>query len=204
VVALLTRMDAPIGYAVGNANETIEAIDVLRGMAPDDTTECTLALGAEMLVLGGKAKDTTTARALMDAAIKDGSALRTLEKMIAAQHGDPRVVTDRERFPKAPVTYPVAPMRSGYVTGIDSHEIGLCAVQMGAGRTRADQAVDPAVGIDIVKKPGARVGDGDYVAFLRTQTKAQADAVYDRVQNAFKIGDQQIEQLPLVIDRITA
>ena len=203
VVALLTRMDAPIGYAVGNANETIEAIDVLRAMAPEDTTECTLALGAEMLVLGGKAKDTAAARALMDAAIKDGSALRTLEKMIAAQHGDPRVVMDRELFPKAPVTYPVAPIRAGYVTGIDSHEIGLCAVQMGAGRTRAEQAVDPAVGIEIVKKPGARVGEGDYVALLRTRTKAQADAIYDRVQNAFEIGDEQIEPLPLVIDRIT-
>ena len=204
VVALLTRMDAPIGYAVGNANETIEAIDVLRGMAPEDTTECTFALGAEMLVMGGKAKDVTAARALMAAAIKDGSALRTLERMITAQHGDARVVTDRSLFPQAPVTYPVAPIRSGYVTAIDSHEIGLCAVQMGAGRTRADQAVDPAVGIDIVKKPGARAGDGDYVALLRTRTKAQADAVYDRVQNAFKIGDHEVEQLPLVIDRITA
>jgi pyrimidine-nucleoside phosphorylase len=204
VVALLTRMDAPIGYAVGNANETIEAIDVLHGTAPDDTTECTLALGAEMLVLGGKATDVKAARALMDSAIKSGAALRTLEKMIAAQYGDPRVVMDRSLFPQAPVSYPVAPLKSGYVMEIDSHEIGLCAVQMGAGRTRAEQAVDPAVGIDIVKKPGARVGEGDYVAILRTRTKAQADAVYDRVQNAFKMGDQQVEPKPLVIDRITA
>ncbi len=203
VVALLTRMDAPIGRAVGNANETIEAIDVLYGTAPDDTTECTLALGAEMLVLGGKAKDTTAARALMNAAIKDGSALRTLSKMISAQHGDPKVVTDRSLFPQASVTSPVAPVRTGYVTEIDSHEIGLCAVQMGAGRTRAEQAVDPAVGIDIVKKPGARIDSGDYVAVLHTRTQAQADAIYDRVQNAFKIGDEQIQPLPLVIDRIT-
>ena len=204
VVALLTRMDTPIGYAVGNANETIEAIDVLAGNGPEDTTELTLALGAEMLVLGGKAADIKTARALLTAAIKDGSASRTLEKMIAAQYGNPKVVTDRTLFAKAPFSYPVAPIRTGYVTEIDSHEIGLCGVAMGAGRTRAEQAVDPAVGIDIVKKPGARVGEGDYVAFLRARTKAQADAVYDRVQNAFKVGPEQVEPKPLVIDRITA
>ena len=136
VVALLTDMDAPLGLMVGNALETREAIDVLHGGGPTDLVECTLALGAEMLMLGGVATTTDDARAQLAKAIADGRAAEVMERMIAAQHGDHRVVRDLSLLPVAELQVEVRASRSGVVTAIDPLEIGLSAVSMGAGRTR--------------------------------------------------------------------
>jgi pyrimidine-nucleoside phosphorylase len=205
VVALLTRMDAPLGRAIGNANETHEAIDVLFGRAPADLTECTMALGAEMLVMGGKAHTPDEARTLLDAAIKSGNAAGVLEKMIEAQHGDPRVVQDPVRFlPKAERCVQVLAPRAGFVTGIDALSLGLAGVAMGAGRTRTDQAVDHAVGIHLHKKPGEAVAAQEPVADLWLRPDQDASGLVERVQGAYTFGDVAPEILPLVVRRTTA
>jgi pyrimidine-nucleoside phosphorylase len=154
VVALLTDMSAPLGRAVGNAIETREAIDVLCGEGPEDLVECTLALGAEMLVLGGAAASTADARQKLQAAISSGAGARTFERMIEAQGGNPRVVEDPTLLPRAPEAVLVPAGADGFVAAIDPLEIGLAAVAMGAGRTRADQRVDHAVGIEILAPRG--------------------------------------------------
>jgi pyrimidine-nucleoside phosphorylase len=201
VVALLTRMDAPLGRAIGNANETREAIDVLFGRGPEDVTECTLALGAEMLVLGGAAGDLDAARAKLLGAVADGSAARAFERMIEAQGGDPRVVAEPSRMEIAPVTLEVRAERSGFVTGIDALELGLAGVEMGAGRTRADQAVDHGVGIDLAKKPGDAVSAGDVLATVTARSREGAPLA--RIAGAFELGDAPPAPLPLVIGRVT-
>jgi pyrimidine-nucleoside phosphorylase len=187
VVALLTDMDAPLGVAVGNANETREAIDVLQGGGPADIVECTLALGAEMLVLGGKAASTDEGRAALRGAIASGQGARVFERMIEAQGGDPRVVADPSRLKVAPVEVVVAAERGGVVTGIDALAVGLAAVAMGAGRTRADAKVDHAVGISVVAKPGAEVGKGDALARLHVHRAEDAAAIAERVRGAFTV-----------------
>ncbi len=202
VVGLLTDMDTPLGSAVGNANETREALDVLNGGGPDDLVECTFALGAEMLMLGQKAKTADEARTAMKAAIASGRAARLMEKMIEAQHGDPRVVADRSRLVLAPVEVAVKATRSGFVTGVDALAIGLAGVAMGAGRTRTDQAVDPAVGIRIDAKPGRAVKAGDTLAVLQVRRASDADAVLARVADAFSVGDEKPHAGPLVIERV--
>ncbi len=169
VVALLTRMDAPLGNTIGNANETREAIDVLHGGGPVDLVECTLALGSEMLQLGGVAKDDATARAQLKKAIASGSAARVMERLIAAHGGDARVVGDTKRLVMAPVVTEIKAESGGHVSAIDALELGLSAVSMGAGRTRADQRVDPGVGIELKKKPGDAVGSGDVLALVYTR-----------------------------------
>jgi pyrimidine-nucleoside phosphorylase len=136
VVALLTSMQSPLGRCVGNALEIREAIDVLRGQGPPDLVACTLALGREMLLLGRVAKTPREADAKLARAIGDGSAARTMERIIAAQGGDPRVVSDARLLPSAPLTTDVLASRRGFVTGIDALEIGLSAAAMGAGRLR--------------------------------------------------------------------
>ena len=201
VVAVLTRMDAPLGSAVGNANETREALEVLHGKGPEDLVECTLVLGAEMLVLGKKAKDLDEARTQLKAAIASGKAVTVMEKMVAAQGGDASVVTNPEKLAVAKHVVEVKATASGFVTGIDALAVGLAGVAMGAGRTRADQKVDPLVGIAIDRKPGEKVERGDVVA--RLFVHKAADDLAARVAGAFSYGDEAPEQGALVVDRIT-
>jgi pyrimidine-nucleoside phosphorylase len=199
VVALLTRMDAPLGNTIGNANETREAIDVLHGKGPADLVECTLALGSEMLQLGGVAKDDATARAQLLKAIEDGSAAHVMERLIAAHGGDARVVGDTKRLVMAPVVTEIKAESRGHVSAIDALELGLSAVSMGAGRTRADQRVDPGVGIELKKKPGDAVETGDVLALVYTREGSSAPEA--RIRAAFAIGAAPAPA-PLVIDRI--
>ena len=204
VVAVLTRMDAPLGRAVGNANETREALEVLHGRGPADLVECTLVLGAEMLVLGGRAKDAAEATTMLRAAIANGSAIRVMEKMVAAQGGDASVVADPAKLALAREVVEVKAARSGFVTDIDALAIGLAAVAMGAGRTRADQKVDPGVGIEIDRKPGEAVNGGDVVARLFVRDRSVGLELAERVVRAFEIGDAAPPSEPLVVGRITA
>ncbi len=202
VVALLTRMDAPLGLAIGNANETREAILVLSGAGPADLVECTIALGVEMLLMGNAAKTAAEARGKLADAIRSGAAARVMERLIEAHGGDPRVVGDTSLLAVAPLAIEVRADRSGYVTGIDALELGLSAIALGAGRTRADQAVDHGVGIDLRKKPGDAVTAGEVLAVVRARSESRAPI--ERVQAAFTLGEERPTDLPLVIGRIDA
>jgi pyrimidine-nucleoside phosphorylase len=204
VVAVLTRMDAPLGRAVGNANETREALEVLHGRGPADLVECTLVLGAEMLVLGGKAREVAEGRAMLERAITNGDAIRVMEKMVAAQGGDATVVAAPQKLALVPDVALVRAPRSGFVEAIDALAVGLTGVAMGAGRTRADQAVDPAVGIMLEKKPGDRVSSGDVVATLHVRDGANADAYAERIASAYHYADDDPPPGPLVVARLTA
>ncbi len=201
VVALLTDMSAPLGRTVGNALETREAIEVLHGRGPADLVECTLALGVEMLRLGGVATHEADARAQLGAAISSGGAASVMERMIQAQGGDPSVVSDLARLPRAPHQIPVTASEDGVVAEIDPLEIGLVAVAMGAGRTRADQAVDPVVGLELEVARGDRVAKGQPLAVLHVRSREQAEAVRERVAKAFRVGERK-DVPPLVLARI--
>lgn len=203
VVGLLTDMESPLGRAVGNAVETREALDVLAGGGPADLVECTLSLGAEMLVLGGVAASDTDARAQLARAIASGAASATAEKMIRAQGGDPGVVADRSRLEVAGEELVVQAPREGFVTRADALAIGLAAVAMGAGRTRADQAVDHAVGILVEAKPGDRVARGQPLARVLVRSRDGASqAIAARVAGAFDVGEAAPPHRPLLLGRI--
>jgi len=202
VVALLTRMEEPLGRTVGNALEAREAIDLLFGRAPADLVECTEALAAEMIVLGGKADNRERALTMVRDSIQSGRAAARMQKLIEAQGGDPRVVEDTALLPQAPRVETVKAARAGWVSGIDALEVGLCAVALGAGRTRADQAVDPAVGIVIAAPYGSRVEQGSTLAELHVRSKEQADAIQARMQAAFKVDTTAPVSKSLVLERI--
>lgn len=202
VVACLTDMSAPLGIAVGNANETREALEVLHGRGPEDIVECTFLLGAEMLVLGGKSADSKDARAKLQKAISSGDAVRVMEKMVTAQHGDAKVVADPSLLKVAKETVSVKAERDGFVREVDALEIGLAGVAMGAGRTRADQKVDPLVGISVLAKPGKKVSRGEELAQLHVHKTSDADEISSRVRAAFSIGDSAPVARSLLIDRV--
>lgn len=202
VVAVLTRMDAPLGLEVGNANETAEALMVLHGKGPDDLVQCTRVLAREMLLLGGVAKSASEADERLDRAIASGDAVRTMERMVEAQGGDARVVATPSLLALAPQKVHVLSPRAGFVTDIDALAVGLAGVAMGAGRTRADQAVDPGVGITLAKKPGDAVSAGEPLATLHLRDGQDQAALIERIRSAFVVGDAAPTARPLVVGRI--
>jgi pyrimidine-nucleoside phosphorylase len=203
VVALLTDMSTPIGTTIGNALETREAIEVLKGEGPEDSVELTLALGAEMLVVAGVEKKPAAARERLKKAIADGSGLEKLAKMVKAQGGDPRAIHDTSRLPSARQRVPVEAEASGWITECDALELGLTSVSLGAGRTRADQKIDPAVGIELLAKRGDRVEQGEPLCLLHVRKSAGTEAYVSRARNAFRIGPKQPKKSELVLERIT-
>jgi pyrimidine-nucleoside phosphorylase len=200
--AVLTDMDQPLGAAIGNANETAEAFGVLRGDAPADVTELTRALAVRMLLMAGIARERFEAEARADRALESGEALRKAESMIQAQHGDPRVVADPALLPRASVETRVLAPRAGFVSRIDARALGVLLVSMKAGRSRKEDAVDPAVGIRLIAKRGASVREGDALAVIEAHREAPDWA--GAVRRAYTIEDAEPGVVPLLLEEITA
>ena len=203
VVALLTDMAAPIGRTIGNGLETREAIEVLGNRGPADTRELTLTLGAEMLLLGKACRTLPSARARLEQALADGSALNCFLRMVKAHGGDVRFVEHPERLAKAKAKVEVLAAHSGYISECDPLALGLCGVALGAGRTRADQAVDAHAGIELLAQRGERVTRGQPIAMIHARSKNLAQSEVARVRGAFQIASKAPQRRPLVLGRIT-
>ncbi len=202
VSALMTRMEEPLGEAVGNANETIEAIEVLKGQGPADVTELTYALGAEMLVLGGKAESTEQAREILDEAIASGRALQTLKDLATAQGGDAEAMDDYSRFPGAANRIEVGATEAGVVQSIDAAEVGIGGMLLGAGRQVAADEVDHGVGITVHKHVGDEVSEGEALVTLAYNADGSLTDAVNRVLGAYVIGPGAVDKGPLIIDVI--
>ncbi|HET9451730.1 MAG TPA: thymidine phosphorylase [Aggregicoccus sp.] len=202
VTALLTDMEQPLGRSVGNALEVVEAVEMLRGKAPEDYTECTLALTAEMLVLGGKARTASEARERLLRAVADGSAVEKLKEIVAAQGGDPRAIDDYARLPQARATQDVVAQASGFVTAIDTEAVGLAAVALGAGRRTTDSVIDPAVGFTLLRKVGERVQAGEPLVRVHYNEPGPLGDVQARLLAAYHLGERAPAPRPLVLERL--
>ena len=186
VTAILTAMEEPLGCAVGNSVETAEALDVLHGGGPSDLVEVTLALGREMLRLGGVANG-RNADALLKRAIRDRSALTAMAALVEAQGGDRRVVEEPDRLPSARHRREIPSPRAGFVRGIDAKAIGLTAMRLGAGRVTVDGAIDPAVGIVLRSKVGDRLKKGQAVAEIHASQPKDIPPAVEAALAAFEI-----------------
>jgi len=200
--ALVTRMDQPIGAAIGNASETAEAIDVLRRRAPADLTALTRALGAAMLVMAGVARERHEAEARLDRALEMGEALRCAERFIQAQGGDPRVITDPSRMARAETETKVMAPRAGIVGALDGGALGRLLVAMGGGRRTKEDAVDASVGIRLLRKVGDPVAAGEAMAVIEAHRDAPDWAAV--AASAYSIGDAPVEAPDLVLEDLTA
>src|SRR5712664_1200408 len=199
--ALITSMEEPLGSAVGNAVEIRESIEILRGRGPEDVRELTVCLGVEMLLLGGM-KDAASARARLEAALADGSALRRFAEVIEAQGGDAKVTDDPSRLPQPRYRREVRADRSGVLTAIDAGEVGFASVELGAGRARKEDAVDPAAGLLLRKRVGDAVRAGEVLAELHAASEARLEAGEARFRAALAIGQAAPPERPLVLERI--
>ena len=204
VVALMTAMDRPLGQACGNALEMVEAIAVLKGGGPPDLVEVTLALGAEMLVLGAAATTREGARVMMSDAISSGRALLKMEEIVGAQGGDKAVVRDPSRLPRAQHQESFAAKREGVVQSVDPRAIGYGVIALGGGRRNMDEKVDPSVGFVISAKPGMRVTKGQDLATIHARSREDLNLGRSTLEHAIVIGDSASPPLPLISHRVTA
>ena len=196
ITALISGMDQPLGTHVGNALEVKEAIDILAGRAGGDLLEVSLTLGGYMLELAGIAETPEEGKARMRRAIADGTGLKKLKEMIAAQGGDPSVCDDVSRLPQAAVIRPVRCGREGYIQSMDTTALGLAAQAMGAGRMKADDALDYAVGFVMPCRIGDRVHADDTLCVLHARTGEDADAAEKAIRAAVRFSDAPCRRPP--------
>ncbi|OFW40571.1 MAG: thymidine phosphorylase [Acidobacteria bacterium RIFCSPLOWO2_12_FULL_67_14b] len=197
--AFITRMDVPLGRAVGNAVEIAECIEVLKGHGPADLTALVIRLGTRMVCLAEKARSDDEAEAKVRAALASGAALEKLRLLIKWQGGDPAVVDDPGRLPAAALGYHLKAERSGYVTALDALLIGRAAVALGAGRDKKGDAVDLSAGILLRKKPGEPVTAGDTLMELRYNDPSRLDAAVALAKQAAVIEDQAVPEPALIL-----
>ena len=200
--AIITAMDAPLGCAVGNAMEVIECLEVLKGRGPNDLIDVSVELTARMLVLGRVADDLAAADEQARRAIASGAGLERFRRIIEIQGGDPRVVDDYDRLPHVDDRHLVSACRDGYVASIDAELVGRASVALGAGRDRVEDAVDPAVGIRVIAKPGDAVRAGDAVLELHYRDCVRLEAAIRLTNQAITIGDGRPARGPLIVGEV--
>ena len=200
IVCVLTDMDQPLGCAVGNALEVREAVLTLRGEGPADLTELCLVLGAKMLVLGGIAEDERKGRDLLLDSIASGRALDTFRTWVRAQGGDARVADDLSLLPIGAHTREVTARESGWIEGFDAEGVGRAAMELGAGRARKEDTIDPGAGLDLHVKTGDRVEIGVPLGTLYTSDPALLDEAEERLCAAVRIGGEEVPPPPLFLE----
>ena len=200
-VALITDMDVPLGYNIGNSLEIIEAVDTLNGKGPEDLTEICYDLATNMLYMAGKGS-LEECKKLVKEAIESKKALQCLIDMVEAQGGDSSVIRDTNNFEKAPYSYEVCASQSGYVNHINTEACGIASVMLGAGRETKDSVIDYTAGISLRKKVGDDVVQGDVLATLYAADEALFEEAQKKFLEAYSIGTNQVEKEPLVLARV--
>ena len=201
--ALITDMDRPLGYAIGNSLEVIESIETLRGGGPEDLRELCVALATRMLVLAEKG-DYSHCESEVRRVIGSGEALDTLAKMVAAQGGDSAWVYDTDHFPKAKYTHTVCADRQGYVARVDTEGYGTASLLLGAGRNTKEDVIDMSAGILLKVKTGDYVKLGDPIAVLYANREELFAAAEQRLLASTVIEEMQPQQRPLILDVVEA
>jgi len=203
MTALIGDMSQPLGSAVGNALEVAEAIETLHGGGPADFRQHCVDVAAEMLLIAGVARDPEEGREKATACLAGGAAWDKFRQFVAAQGGDLCFVDDPGRLPKAPLVEPLVASRSGYVARADAREIGFTVVDLGGGRARKGDPVDPAVGVVLAErgKIGRRVEAGEPLLWVHARAREALDAALVRLANAYGFSDQPVA-VPPVIHRI--
>ncbi|MBE6566234.1 MAG: pyrimidine-nucleoside phosphorylase [Ruminococcaceae bacterium] len=201
ISALITDMDRPLGYAVGNSLEVVEAIETLQGKGPEDLLELSLALAAQILFLADKGT-LEECRAMAQDAITSGKALDTFARMVAAQGGNADFIYHPENFAKAPYTREVKVTESGYIASVDTEKYGLASLLLGAGRNTKEDEIDLSAGYLLKKKTGDAVKAGDTLAVLYASREDLFDAAERTLLNATTITADAPEKRPLIFETI--
>lgn len=201
--ALITDMDVPLGYAIGNAMEVKESVEVLRGGGPEDLREVSVWLAGCMMELSGLGS-AEQCRRMAREGLRDGRGLQALAAMVRAQGGDPTYILEPERLETAPFRKEIPAPADGYVTHMDAETCGTASVMLGAGRNRKEDRIDFGAGILLKKKTGDRVREGDCLAVLFSSDENLLEPAAERLLAAYEFGENPPAKNPLIYARVTA
>ena len=201
--ALITNMDVPLGFAIGNSLEVIEAIDTLKGKGPEDLAVVCIELAAAMLYLSNKAGSIEEGRNIAQSVIDDGSALDKLRQMIEAQNGNGKVIEDYDIFKKPLYSFDVISENKGYVCSINSCDFGKASTVLGAGRNTKDEEIDPSAGIIMKKKIGDYVNSGDILATMYSDKIESFEVAKTIILNSYGFSEDKVENIQLIIDFVS-
>lgn len=199
-IAIITNMNQPLGHEVGNANEIREAIEVLKGHGSEDETTVALTIASYMAILGGAFTEFDEAFNELDKLIKSGKAIEKLKELVKIQRGNEAIVDNPELLPQAKYHIEVKASQSGFISAIEAEEIGIAAMLLGAGRATKEDNIDFAAGITMVKKVGDRVGQGDTICILHTNSEQNIEAE-NMAKKAFSISDR-VDKIKYIYDII--
>jgi pyrimidine-nucleoside phosphorylase len=200
VQALITDMSQPLGFAVGNALEVMEASQTLQNAGPHDLTKLSLELAARMIHLGKQSSSLDDARRIAEQHLVDGSGFKKFKQAVAAQGGNPQALDKFELLPNATGMREVVSPRGGYVTSIDAEDIGAASNLIGAGREKREDAIDPAVGIILEVKAGEKVDAGSVLCRLYYTGEERVEMAAEMVEDAFRISGQKPDERELILE----
>lgn len=197
-IAVVSDMDQPLGFAVGNALEVIEAIETLKGNGPEDFLELCLTLGSLMVEAGGMAADAAEARNMLKSVIEDGTALDKLADFIEAQGGDRKAVYDTSLLKRAAIIEEIPSPEEGYIKKIVCDEIGICSLMLGGGRETKESEIDLSVGLVLKKKVGDYVKKGEPLAVIHANDRKKMEAAAKRFTDAYTFSAGPVEKQPFI------
>lgn len=201
-VCVLTNMEEPLGYSIGNSLEVIEAINFLKGEMVEDVKQVVLELGAYMLRLAGLGEDINKNKEVLLENIQNGKAYQKFLEMIDNQNGDISYIEDTEKFEKAKIIIPIYSKIEGYVKEINAKEVGKIAGELGAGRVKKEDEIDSSVGIVLNKKVGDRVKENEVLAYIHSNSEEKAEIAKRKLEDTFVIVPKKVEKLDTIINVI--
>lgn len=197
-VCVLTNMDEPLGYSVGNTLEVIEAIEALKGNMADDVKDVVLNLCIQMMNLSGKYPNILDCKGKILEVIENGKAFEKFKELVAKQGGDVSYIDDPNKFEKAPIITPVISEAEGYVEELDAEKVGKSGVELGIGRMHKEDSIDHRVGLIFNKKIGDEVKQGDILAYVHAASPEKAEKCVEQIKNAYKIGNKKISKKNII------
>ncbi|GAA0708270.1 pyrimidine-nucleoside phosphorylase [Paraclostridium ghonii] len=202
-IALITDMDEPLGFAIGNSLEVIEAIETLKGRGPKDFVMLCETLGAYMLLLAKVVDNFEDGKAKIQEAISSGSALDKLKEFIENQGGNSKIVDDYSLLPQAKEIMEIKALKTGYISRIEAEEVGVCAMMLGAGRETKEDELDLSAGIVLTKKVSDFVNEGETIAYMHYNKLDKIEGAKERFLKAYTISDEKVEPGKLVYGVVT-
>lgn len=198
-VCIVTNMDQPLGKMVGNTLEVIEAIEALQGNMQEDVKNVVLELGAYILKLDGKGDNIEENKKLIEDVIENGKAYEKFLELVANQGGDISYIQNTDKFEKSKYKMPVVIQNLGYIDKINAEEVGKIAMHLGAGRIRKEDAIDYCVGIELLKKVGDSVTQGDAVAYVYANDEEKGKQAVEKLLALYQIGEEKVDKVPDIL-----
>ena len=199
---IITSMEEPLGYAIGNNLEIIEAVKALKGDIPEDVKDVVLTLGAYMIKLAKKGDNIQENKEKILKVINNGKAFKKFKELVEKQGGDVSFIEDTEKFEKAKYIMPVLSENSGYIEKLDANIVGEISLELGAGRKQKEDTIDNTVGITLVKKTADEVKKGDILAYIHASSPEKATEAIENMQKAYKITAKKIKKPNTILEII--